>query len=168
MKAILILSMVGCLGGLIGGASRIPGGVLVGAMIAVIFYKAFGKTDYTVPRLYMFLVQVMVGIMVGAGYSHKTGEMIHQLIWPVLASTLVLVGAGLVMGIVFSRILPFDPITGYLATSPGAMSSLIPLATEAEALPSVVAAFHFFRLVFILVTAPLILKLFHFFASRGG
>jgi len=168
MQALAVLILVGAIGGLVGVSLRLPAGILVGAMTAVILFKAFGATDYTVPRAYIYVVQVLVGVMIGVGYTPEVAGMILQLIRPVLISTLVLVGAGLAVGLVFSRTLCIDPVTGYLATSPGGLSALIPLAAEANGLPTVVAAFHFFRLVFILLTAPLVLKLIQAWATRCG
>jgi hypothetical protein len=134
----------------------------------VIIFKAFGHGDYTTPRMYIYIVQVLVGVMVGVGYSPEMAGVLGRLIVPVLTSTLVLVGAGLIMGLAVARMLALDPVTGYLATSPGAMSSLIALAAEVKAQPAVVAAFHFFRLVFILLTAPLLLKLVQLLSRGGG
>jgi uncharacterized membrane protein AbrB (regulator of aidB expression) len=49
--------------------------------------------------------------------------------------------------------------TAYLGTSPGAMSALIVLALESEAQPMLVVCFHFIRVVFVILTAPLIFRL---------
>ena len=119
MKALAILLMVGSLGGLIGYILKIPAGTLVGAMAAVILFKVLGHADYAVPRMYVFVVQVLVGVMVGVGYTPQVGGMVLKLIWPILLSTLGIVAAGLALGLIFSRALCFDPVTGYLATSPG-------------------------------------------------
>jgi hypothetical protein len=51
-----------------------------------------------------------------------------------------------------------DPGTAYLGTSPGAMSALIVLAIDNPAKEALVVCFHFFRVVFIILTAPIILK----------
>jgi hypothetical protein len=70
----------------------------------------------------------------------------------------MLVGAGCLMAIVIHRLDLLDAATAYIATSPGAMTSLIPLSVEGCANPVIVTCFHFFRLLFILLTAPWILK----------
>jgi len=137
-------------------------------MLAVIVFKALGHGAYGLPKAYVFAVQVLVGVMIGAGYTPQVGAMVMEMIWPIVLSTLGIVAAGLALGLIFSRALCFDPVTGYLATSPGGLSALIPLAAEADALPTVVAAFHFFRLVFILLTAPLALRLIQAVAARCG
>ncbi len=60
-----------------------------------------------------------------------------------------------------------DGTTAYLSTSPGAMSALISLAVESAGHPTVVMAFHFFRVVFIILTAPLIFQLLRFWLGPG-
>lgn len=85
--------------------------------------------------------------------------MLLKIIVPIILSTLMLVVAGLVMSLLLARVGVLDAPTAYLGTSPGAMSALITLAADSEANPAVVAAFHFVRVVFILVTAPLIFYL---------
>ena len=51
-----------------------------------------------------------------------------------------------------------DMGTGYLGTSPGAMSVLIALSLEGNTEPMLIVCFHFFRVVFVILTAPLIFK----------
>jgi uncharacterized membrane protein AbrB (regulator of aidB expression) len=47
-----------------------------------------------------------------------------------------------------------------LGTSPGAMSALIVLAFKSGANAMLVACFHYFWVVFVILTAPIFLKLF--------
>lgn len=166
MKELFIILAAGLLGGLAGMKMKVPGGILIGAMVAVIAVKWLGKINYSASDNFVFIVQVIVGVMVGLKYTPETAGMAHKLILPIITSTLVLVGTGLILSLAFTRVFSFDPVTSYMATSPGAMSSLIPLAAETEAEAALVAAFHFFRLVFIILTAPLVLKLIHFILNR--
>lgn len=47
---------------------------------------------------------------------------------------------------------------GVLETSPGAMSVLVSLSLEGNAEVMLIVYFHFFRVVFVMLTAPLIFK----------
>jgi membrane AbrB-like protein len=78
---------------------------------------------------------------------------------PVIISCVVLVGTGVILAVVFTRLGLLDIGTAYLGTSPGAMSALIVLALESEAQPMLVVCFHFIRVVFVILTAPLIFRL---------
>jgi uncharacterized membrane protein AbrB (regulator of aidB expression) len=83
---------------------------------------------------------------------------LYKIIVPVITSTFVLVGVGVILSIVFKKLNLLDSGTAYLGTSPGAMSALIVLAIDNPAKEALVVCFHFFRVVFIILTAPIILK----------
>jgi uncharacterized membrane protein AbrB (regulator of aidB expression) len=85
--------------------------------------------------------------------------MLLRILLPVVASTVILVAGGLLVCLVLVKTGVLDLPTAYLSTSPGAMSVLVSLAVESQANPPVVLAFHFFRLAFIIVTAPLVFHL---------
>ena len=71
-----------------------------------------------------------------------------------------LVGVGILLSIIFTRMGILDAPSAYLGTSPGAMTVLIVLALESGSSATLVVCFHFFRVVFVILTAPLFLKFF--------
>lgn len=156
----LIYLLVGTVGGLCGSRLKLPAGSLVGAMIAVMLFKLLVRTDWSIPREANFIFQVALGVMVGAAFQPSMLPMLKTVFVPILASTLTLVGTGLILTFVFIQLNIFDGPTAYLCTSPGAMSGIIVLALDSNANPPLVVSFHFFRVVFVLLTAPLILKFF--------
>ena len=60
---------LGLLGGLLGAKLKIPAGVLIGAMLAVICFKIVMKVHLEVPKGLIFVLQVVVGIGVGAAFQ---------------------------------------------------------------------------------------------------
>ena len=156
----LLYLIIGTLGGLIGARLKIPAGSLIGAMMAVIFYKLMVKSAiWPIPKNVNFLFQVALGVMVGAAFQPAMLASLKKLCIPILISTVTLVGVGLILSIIFTRLQILDRTTAYLGTSPGAMSGILVLAFEGGANLPMVVSFHFFRVVFVLLTAPLILKL---------
>ena len=157
-----ILLIIGTLGGLLGAKLKIPAGALIGAMLAVICFKLLARVDWTVPKIFTFVLQVFLGIMVGATFQPEMLKVMGRVIVPVVTSTLFLVGTGLLLSFVFTRLGLLDMGTAYLGTSPGAMSALLVLALESGKDAAVVTCFHFFRVVFIIVTLPIVYKyVFH-------
>lgn len=154
------LLLIGTLGGFIGAKFKIPGGVLVGALLAVICFKVLTRVDWGVPRSFSFVLQVFLGIMVGATFQMDMLKVMDKVLIPVITSTLFLVGTGLILALVITRMGLLDMGTAYLGTSPGAMSALIVLALDSNTNATVVSCFHFFRVVFIILTTPLIFKYF--------
>jgi membrane AbrB-like protein len=150
---------LGLLGGLLGAKLRIPAGALIGAMLTIICFKLFVKVHWEIPKNFTFVIQVFIGIGVGASFQPALMEAMKKIAIPVMISCIVLVGAGVVLAIVFTRLGLVDIGTAYLGTSPGAMSTITVLALESQAQPMLVVCFHFIRVVFVVLTAPLIFKL---------
>lgn len=161
MDSILGLSfyvLLGTLGGFLGSKLKITGGTLIGALLIVIFVKLMMKVHWEVPKSFSFILQVFLGIMVGATFQPDMIKILYKIIVPVITSTFILVGVGVILSIIFTKLNLLDPGTAYLGTSPGAMSALIVLAIDNPAKEALVVCFHFFRVVFIILTAPIILK----------
>ena len=150
---------LGLLGGLLGAKLKIPAGALIGAMLTIIFFKMFMRVHWEIPRSLTFALQVFLGIMVGASFQPELVQTMKKIALPVIISCVVLVGTGVILAVVFTRLGMLDIGTAYLGTSPGAMSALVVLALESEAQPMLVVCFHFMRLVFVILTAPLIFRL---------
>lgn len=156
----LILIGLGTLGGLAGARLKIPAGSLIMAMLTIIVFKMITKTHWDMPRGFNLILQIALGIMVGASFQPAMVPILRQIFFPVLASTITLVGVGILLSIIFTRMGVLDAPSAYLGTSPGAMSALIVLAFESGSSATLVVCFHFFRVVFVILTAPLFLKFF--------
>jgi len=111
------------------------------------------------PKSFAFFLQVFVGIGVSAVFQPELVQVMKKIALPVIISCVVLVGTGVILAIIFTRLGLVDFGTAYLGTSPGAMSALVVLALESQAHPMLVVCFHFIRVVIVILTAPLIFKL---------
>jgi membrane AbrB-like protein len=156
----LVYIVLGCLGGVVGSRLKIPAGSLIVAMLTIIVFKLLTKTHWEMPKGFNFVLQVALGIMVGASFQPAMLPVLRKLFFPVLASTITLVGVGILLSLIFTRLNILDAPAAYLGTSPGAMSALIVLAFESGSSATLVVCFHFFRVVFVILTAPLFLKFF--------
>ena len=150
---------IGLLGGLLGAKLKIPAGVLIGSMLAIVCFKIFMKVHWEMPKSFAFALQVFVGIGVGAAFQPELLQVMKKIAIPVIISCVVLVGTGVLLAIVFTRLGLLDFGTAYLGTSPGAMNVLVVLALESQAHPTLVVCFHFIRVVFVILTVPLIFRL---------
>jgi uncharacterized protein len=158
--SVVVFLLVGSLGGFVGLRLKIPAGILIGAMLAIIAFKSISRVNWEIPRNFPFILQVLLGITVGATFHLEMLKTMESVIIPVIVSTLLLVGTGVILAILFTRLGLLDMGTAYLGTSPGAMSALIVLALDSGENPTVVTCFHFFRVVFIILTMPIIFKYF--------
>ncbi len=153
-----IFLAIGTLGGYLGTKLKIPAGALIGSLLAVICFKLISRVDWNVPKTFTFVLQVFLGIMVGASFQPGMLKVMSRVFFPVITSTLLLVGTGLLLSMVFTRMGLLDMGTAYLATSPGAMSALLVVALDSGKDAAVITCFHFFRVVFIILTMPLIYR----------
>lgn len=143
---------------------KIPAGAIIGSMLAVIAVKLSLNSNWELPKYYGFIIQVMIGILVGAAFHPALLQTFYKLLIPVIVSSVILVATGLIIALIFHKLGFMDVGTGYLGTSPGAMSVLIVLADSTKDNTAIVTCFHLFRVIFVVLTAPLILK----FISKLG
>jgi uncharacterized protein len=159
LASLALYGSIGVAGGFIGDRLKVPSGAMIGAMIAVIALKLLLKSEWEIPKGYGFTLQVLVGVMVGASFHPSLLQTFYKIAIPVVISCIVLVGVGLIMALVFAKLGMMDIGTSYLGTNPGAMTVLLVLADESNVNASVITAFHLFRVIFVVITAPLVYKL---------
>ena len=160
VRELLLISVVGIIGGLIGLKSRVPGGALIGSMLTVIILIIFIGKGGGLPKWYATVAEIMIGTVIGASYTPGTFHLLRRLAFPVITSTVTLVIIGFLVSVVLVKLGVLDGTTAYLSTSPGAMTALLSIAGEKVSTPLIVLVFHFFRIVFIIITAPLIIHIF--------
>jgi len=156
---IIIYLIVGLVGGIVGLYSRLPAGTLLGAVVAVVVFKYFVGVSWATPKLFGFFCQVFLGVLIALTYSPGMFKKLGTLLVPMVVSTVVLLFCGIVIAVVLAKYYPLDLSTAYIATNPGGMSALVPLAIDANVNPTLIASFHFFRVFLVVMTAPLIFKI---------
>ena len=158
MASLAIYLCVGALGGWVMSRFKMPAGAMIGAMLAVVLFKLILQKSWPVPRNFGLVVQVLVGVMVGVSFHPDMVKTFGKIVIPVTSSTFLLVGVGFLLALMYAKTGLVDIKTAYLGTSPGAMAALVFMAIETQSNATVVATFHFFRIFFIVLTAPLLFK----------
>lgn len=163
----LIVCLVGTLGGVLGWLTKMPSGILIGSMGAVLAYKLISASGVVLPGGFNFVAQIMLGIMLGMSVQRDMlGELV-KVAWPLFLSVLLLVGAGVMIAVLLTRLGWMDAQTAYLSTSPGGMTAMVVIALEQQVSAPTVVVFHFMRLMFVIFTAPFLVKLMKFFSGTG-
>ena len=156
----LLLLPFAFLGGFIGYKLKIPAGTLIFSLLAVACVKLLIKMEEcSLPPLLNFIPQALIGLVLGSQFSRSVLVEISKMWGYMILSVLVLVAVGLLLAIIFMKMKVLEPDTAYLGTSPGALSAMIFLAVDQKVNAPLVAIFHLFRIFFILITGPIILKL---------
>lgn len=161
MFALFTLLLCGAAGGFVFERLHLPGGPLVGSMIAVILWNSFtGANPVSVPRPLAFCVYVCLGVILGTMYKPGMLGLVRDT-WPALVgSTVILLLAGLLATWMVVHFKALSVAGAYLATSPGGINAVVGgLVPQLGAEGPVVLLYHLVRLYAILLIAPYGVKL---------
>lgn len=129
------------------GIFLIPG--LLGAGLI-----AAGWLHPQAPPLLGAMAYAVVGWNIGLGFTPATLAHSARALPRIIAATLVLIALCGLSGLAISRLCGVDPLTGYLATSPGGVDSILIIAASTPVdLPFILAA-QVMRIVLVLMMGP--------------
>lgn len=166
MTTLFILILCGAVGGFIFEWFGLPGGAMTGAIVAVIILKSFSALPQAAfPRPVQFCIYVGLGVLVGNMYRPEMLLVVRDT-WPILvASTLMVLGAGMLIAVFVVRFGKLDVASAYLATSPGGLNVVVGLAADMGPSAPIVLAYQMVRLYAIILTVPLASRILHRFLN---
>lgn len=155
---ILIFICLMVVGSFIGYRLRIPMGAILGAMVFVGAGKALSILTLASSTPLSFLVQTLLGIMIGLSFNRLTKKQFIE----VRNSLIFVIVSVIVMTLTTGYMISFFPMLSrsiaFLSSAPGGM---VEMATMANALgleaPSVIFL-HFIRLLLVMLIFPQIIK----------
>lgn len=154
-------------GVLLGRVSRIPAGPLVLPMVAGAALHAAGLIDIVLPSWLLFSAYALLGWFIGLRFTPQTVR--HAL----RAAPRILLGIvglmALCSGIAWLlvRWMGVDPLSAYLATSPGGLDSMAIIAVGSGCNVPFVLALQSLRLFAVVLTGPLVARLVCHLSGRG-
>lgn len=121
--------------------------------------QATGLVHIAVPPLLATSAFCLVGVYVGLSFTREV--LIHSL--RVLPTMLVAILAMILLcgllSLIFGKLLPgTDPLTAYLAMSPGGIDAAVIIASQASVSLPLILASQFTRLLFVIAGAPALAK----------
>jgi uncharacterized protein len=154
---VLALSLIASgLAGVGAKALRLPGGLLVGAMLAAGFWS-IQIEPIVVPSPLRSTIILIAGSLVGMLAGRVELKALRSLAVPAVVSGLALIVAGVGVALLL-RVADLSPPADMLATSPGAMTVLTAAAAEHGEGAEFVALFHVTRVAAILLLLPVLLS----------
>lgn len=142
---------VGVAGGLLGWASGLPGGPLLGAMLGVAVYNVLTDDTPRVPTGFRFASRILIGATVGSLASAQLlGTLGMSIAWIVLLSVAVVIFA-LALGLLFALLTGIDRRTSLMGTCPGGIAEMVTLAEDSAAQVDLVLGMHLVRKLVLLV-----------------
>ncbi|WP_337188992.1 AbrB family transcriptional regulator [Phenylobacterium sp.] len=151
--------VIGLIGLTIGRLARIPAGPLLVTAALGAIVNLNGWFPIALPHWMMVLSYGAVGWYVGLQFDRAVLAAAMRNLPAMILAMLVLILLCGVTGMILSIALHVDFVTGYLATSPGAIDSIAILALGGEADMSVVMAVQTLRFFAVIMMAPYLVRL---------
>ncbi|ESX06509.1 ammonia monooxygenase [Mesorhizobium sp. LSJC268A00] len=151
---------VALVGGLLGRLCRLPSPFFLGTFIfGTIVHLGFGAAMQLPPWL-LALSYAMVGWSIGLNFTRAILRHATRALPQIVGSIVVLIAFCGGLAWLISHVLGIDPLTAYLATSPGGMDSVAIIAAAAQNVDiSFVMALQSTRFLVVLIAGPSIARL---------
>jgi hypothetical protein len=152
------LGTVAVLAGLLAQSIRMPGGWLIGPLVAAILAGLIRPDHPRVTTPYLFSAQAVIGIALANTFRPDVlpGLAAHWL--AILLVVAVTLGLSIAAGLVLARISPLSRETATLGTLPGGATSIIALSVDSQADTRIVALMQYMRVVLVVLSAALLAR----------
>ncbi len=139
---------------------KMPAGALLGGALGaglVNTLAAGGVTNITPPV--RFVAFAILGWSIGPTISRESLRALRSHALLLGAAIIVLLAFSGLLAAMLTRVGGLDPMTSYLATSPGALSQMTVMAGDLGADPLIVISVHTTRVIIVLLSAPIVTRL---------
>jgi uncharacterized protein len=144
---------------------RLPAGPLLVPLFTCVVLQDAGLLKIELPPLLLAASYAVIGWSIGLRFTRTIIMHAARALPRVFASTLALIAICGVFAAILVELTGVDPLTAYLATSPGGADSVAIIAASSNVDVPFVMAMQTARLVIVLLTAP---SLARFMAKRSG
>lgn len=150
--ATLLIALAGAVGGRL---SRIPGGTLLGPLlIGVPLHLGMGL-DLQLPEWLLAASYTVIGWWIGLKFTRPVLAHAARTLPQILAAIFLLIAFCAGIGAVLSKLLDVDPLTAFLATSPGGMDAVAIIAAASRNVDiSFVMTLQLTRFLLVLLLGP--------------
>jgi membrane AbrB-like protein len=139
---------------LLANALKIPGGPLLVPLTVGSFLQAKGWVTITLPPWILMPAYVTLGWSIGLRFTRESLSQVARALPSIIASISCLILACAGVALVLTQITSVDPLTAYLATSPGGLDSVAIIAATSGVNIPFVMAFQTARLLLVIATGP--------------
>jgi hypothetical protein len=155
LAATAILAVIG---GSVGLALRIPAGVLLGPLVLGAVLNVFGWVRIELPPVVLVASFALIGWNIGLRFTHDVlAAAARALPQCLVAIVLLMAFCGILAGALTS-LFHIDPLTAYLATSPGGVDAAAIIAASTKVDMPFVMALQTVRMIVLLLVGPYIAR----------
>lgn len=152
-------------GALLARQLRLPAGAMVLPLLLGTALQATGWLVIELPGVLLAWAYAMIGWSIGLRFTRAILQHAFRALPQVLGSIVGLMGVGVVIAAALSHMAGIDPLTAYLATSPGGADSVAVIAATSAVDAGFVMAMQLARFLMVLVFGPQVSK---FVATRAA
>ncbi|WP_449235378.1 AbrB family transcriptional regulator [Azospirillum doebereinerae] len=147
---------------------RVPSGALLAPMVAGALVQAVGGVTLQLPHALLTVTYAVLGWSIGLRFTREVLGHAFRALPQMLLSTGLMIALCAVSAWILVTLLPTDPLTAYLATSPGGLDSVVVIALGGGVNLPLVLALQTLRLFVVVLTGPPIARLIARYAMRTG
>lgn len=146
-------------GGWAGTRFRVPSGALLVPMVAGALLQAGGGVTLQLPHALLTVTYAVLGWSIGLRFTREVLEHAFRALPQMLLSTGLMIALCGASAWLLVTLLPTDPLTAYLATSPGGLDSVVIIALGANVNLPLVLALQTLRLFVVVLSGPPLARL---------
>jgi membrane AbrB-like protein len=154
--------LISVAGAVLGRLSRIPAGALLVPLTAAALLQGFGLLTIVLPPWLLAASYAVVGWSIGLRFNRPILMHVARALPRILASTMMLIAFCGAFAALLTYTVGLDPLTAYLATSPGGLDSVAIIAASSQADLAFIMAMQTARFLIVLLVAPTLAR----FAAR--
>lgn len=146
--------VLGLGGALLGVALRVPAGALLVPLVATGIVTATGLVPIQLPAWLLAIAYALFGWSIGLRFTRDIFLYAARVLPKLLLAVAALIGACGGFALILSWTTGIDPLTAYLATSPGGADSVAIIAASSHVDVPFVMSMQMVRFVVVMVTGP--------------
>lgn len=156
MQYFIITLIIGIITGYIFYRLKVPGGMMVGAIIGVAAFNILTGMAY-IPMEGKVFAQIIAGAFIGSGLEKSDLLRLKNIFKPLITIIIGLLLLNIIMGFIIYYVSPLDLTTSFMCAIPGGMSDIPLISEDMGADSTKVAAMQFIRMIFGIGVFPLMI-----------
>jgi len=157
MTNLVLTFAIGLLCGYVFYKIKVPGGMMVGAIVGVALFNIFFDMAY-MPSYAKYTAQILAGAYIGCSVQKEDIRRIKKLIKPSLVLVLGMLITNIFIGFIVYLISPLDLITSLMSCVPGGMTEIPIISADMGADMPKVAVLQFIRMLSCIGLLPSIIS----------
>ncbi len=151
---IFITILIGFIGGFIAYSLDLPGGPIIGSLLAVGGCRSIGMKLKALPKKFIVATQIGLGASLGLTFTPEVAASLVNVAGLAILFSILIVLNSIVVGYLVHKIFKIDLITSLLACSSAGISQMSAIALDMDADAVIVSVMQSIRLISVVVILP--------------